>query len=104
LVCATIVNHLKVVILPVVLYVSENWSPILWDGQRLRVFENRVMRRIMREEKCIQSFGRKMGRKGPLGRLRQRWADNIKMNFKEIDCRMCTVFIWLWIVSCGRLL
>jgi hypothetical protein len=34
------------VILPVVLYRCETWSLILRDEHRLRVFENRVLRRI----------------------------------------------------------
>jgi hypothetical protein len=33
-------------ILPVVLYGCETWSLIIRDGHRLRVFENRVLRRI----------------------------------------------------------
>jgi hypothetical protein len=34
------------IILPVVLYVSVTWSLTLRDERRLRVFENRVLRRI----------------------------------------------------------
>jgi hypothetical protein len=40
----------KTVILPVVLYGCETWSVTLREEHRLRVFENRVLRRI---------FGRK---------------------------------------------
>jgi hypothetical protein len=36
----------KTLILPVVLYGCEIWSFILRDEYRLRVFENRVLRRI----------------------------------------------------------
>jgi hypothetical protein len=36
----------KTVILPVVLYGCETWSPTLREVHRLRVFENRVLRRI----------------------------------------------------------
>jgi hypothetical protein len=36
----------KTIILPVVLYGSETWSLILREEHRLRVFENRVLRRI----------------------------------------------------------
>jgi hypothetical protein len=36
----------KIVILPVVLYGCETWSLILREEHRLRVFENRVLRRI----------------------------------------------------------
>ena len=32
--------------LPVVLYGCETWSLTLWEEHRLRVFENRVLRRI----------------------------------------------------------
>jgi uncharacterized DUF497 family protein len=37
----------KTVLLPVVLYGCETWSLILRDVHRLRVFENRVLRRII---------------------------------------------------------
>jgi len=36
----------RTVILPVVLCGCETWSLTLWEGRRLRVFENRVLRRI----------------------------------------------------------
>jgi hypothetical protein len=36
----------KIIILPVVLYGCETWSLTLWGEHRLRVFENRVLRRI----------------------------------------------------------
>jgi hypothetical protein len=36
----------RTVILPVVLYGREAWSLILREAHRLRVFENRVLRRI----------------------------------------------------------
>jgi hypothetical protein len=36
----------KTIILPVVLYACETWSPTLREEHRLRVFENRVLRRI----------------------------------------------------------
>jgi hypothetical protein len=36
----------KTIILPVVLYGCEIWSPTLREEPRLRVFENRVLRRI----------------------------------------------------------
>jgi hypothetical protein len=36
----------KTVILPVVLYGCETWSLTLGEEHRLRVFENRVLRRI----------------------------------------------------------
>jgi len=34
------------IILPVVLYGCETWSLTLWEERRLRVFENRVLRRV----------------------------------------------------------
>jgi hypothetical protein len=37
----------KTIILPVVLYGCESWSLILREENRLRVFENRVLRRIL---------------------------------------------------------
>jgi len=36
----------RTIILPVVLYGCETWSLTLREGRRLRVFENRVLRRI----------------------------------------------------------
>jgi hypothetical protein len=36
----------KTIILPVVLYVCETWSVTLREECRMRVFENRVLRRI----------------------------------------------------------
>jgi hypothetical protein len=40
------VKAYKTIILPVVLYGCETWSLTLWEEYRLRVFENRVLRRI----------------------------------------------------------
>ena len=36
----------RIIILPVVLYGCETWSLTLREGHRLRVFENRTLRRI----------------------------------------------------------
>jgi hypothetical protein len=36
----------KTIILPVVLYGCETWSQTLREEHRLRIFENRVLRRI----------------------------------------------------------
>jgi hypothetical protein len=41
----------KTIILPAVLYGSETWSLILREEHRLRVFENRVLRRIFGPKK-----------------------------------------------------
>jgi hypothetical protein len=43
---STKIRVYRTIILPVVLYGCETWSLILRDEQRLRVFENRVLRRI----------------------------------------------------------
>jgi hypothetical protein len=37
----------KNIILPVVLYACETWSLALREEQRLRVFENKMLRRII---------------------------------------------------------
>jgi hypothetical protein len=39
-------NNTKIIILPVVLYGCETWSLTLREEHRLRVFKNRVLRRI----------------------------------------------------------
>jgi hypothetical protein len=41
-----IITIYKTLILPVVLYGRETWSLTLREEHRLRVFENRVLRRI----------------------------------------------------------
>jgi hypothetical protein len=41
----------KTIILPVVLYGCETWSLTLREEHRLRVFENRVLRRIFGSKK-----------------------------------------------------
>jgi hypothetical protein len=56
LVFSSAVKNLKIVIyktiiLPVVLYGCESWSLTLRDEYRLRVFENRVLRRIIGPKK-----------------------------------------------------
>jgi hypothetical protein len=43
---ATVQSRTVTIILPVVLCRCESWSPILREEHRLRVFENRVLRRI----------------------------------------------------------
>jgi hypothetical protein len=49
-------NNLKIkiyrtIILPVVLYGCETWSLTLREGRRLRVFENRVLRKVFRPKR-----------------------------------------------------
>jgi hypothetical protein len=68
----------KSIILPVVLYGLETWSLTLRKEHRLKVFEIRVVRRI------YWLVVGKPGRKGPLGRPRRRWVDNIEMDLVEI--------------------
>jgi hypothetical protein len=41
----------KTIILPVVVYGCETWSLTLWEEYRVKVFENRVLRRIFGEMK-----------------------------------------------------
>jgi len=38
------------------------------------------------EKSRIQGFSGKPERKGPLGRPRHRWVDNIKMDLQEVGC------------------
>jgi hypothetical protein len=55
------VNIYKTVILPVVLYGCETWSLTLREEHRMRVFENRVLRRIFgpkREEDGLWRYMR----------------------------------------------
>jgi hypothetical protein len=120
----------KTVILTVVIYGCETWPLTLKEEHRLRVFENRVLRRIfgpkreedgswrklhsdelhslysspnivrvnksrrmrwaghvarMREGRGVYMVlvGRPEGKR-PLGRLRRRWEDNIKMDLRKI--------------------
>jgi len=40
------INIYRTIIFPVVLYGCENWSLILREERRLRLFENRVLRRL----------------------------------------------------------
>ena len=123
----------RTIILPVVLYGCETWSLTLSEARRLRMFENRALRRIFgpkRDEvkgewkilhneerndlyyspnivRVIKSrrmrwtghvarmgerrgvyrvlVGKPKGRR-PLGRLRCRWEDNIKMDLQEVGC------------------
>jgi hypothetical protein len=50
----------KTVILPVVLYGCETWSLTLRDEHRLRVFENRVLRRIFGPKRKEDGSWRKL--------------------------------------------
>jgi hypothetical protein len=50
----------KTVILPVVLYGYETWSLTLKEEHRLRVFENRVLRKIFGPKREDNGSGRKL--------------------------------------------
>jgi hypothetical protein len=53
----------RTIILPVVLYGCETWSVILREERRLRVFENRVLRRVFgpkRDEVTVRIFVEKV--------------------------------------------
>jgi hypothetical protein len=41
----------RTIILPLVLYGFEIWSLTLWDKRRLRVFENRMLRRVFKPKR-----------------------------------------------------
>jgi hypothetical protein len=41
----------KTIILPVVLYGCEAWSLTIWEESRLRLFGNRILRRIFGSKK-----------------------------------------------------
>jgi hypothetical protein len=75
----------KTVILPAVLYGYETWSLTLGEEHRLRIFENRVLRRVRGEGRGIYKVcvGRPEGNR-PLGRSRRRWKDNIKLDLLGI--------------------
>jgi hypothetical protein len=49
---------------------------------RLRVFENRVLRRVRRG--AYRALVEKLERRRPLERPRHRWEDNIKMDLREV--------------------
>jgi hypothetical protein len=121
----------KTIILPVVLYGCDTWSLTVRNEHRLRVFENRVLRRMfgpkrdemtgewrklhneelpdlysspsiiriiktrrMRLAGHVARMGEKRNAyrllagkpegKGPLGRPRRRWVDNIRMDLGEV--------------------
>jgi hypothetical protein len=46
----------RTIILPVVLYGYETWSLILREERRLRVFENRVLRRIFGPKESGETY------------------------------------------------
>jgi hypothetical protein len=50
----------KIVILPFVLYGCETWTLTLWEEHRLRVFENRVLRKIFGPKREEEGSWRKL--------------------------------------------
>jgi hypothetical protein len=92
----------KTIILPLVLYGCETWSLTLREEHRLRVFENRVLRRIFgpKTDEIIGDW-RKLRNKefhnlysSPdmirmLKSIRMRWARNVTRMGRT---GMCTVF------------
>jgi hypothetical protein len=80
-----------------VLYGYETWPLTLREEHKLRVFENRVLRRIFglkrdevtggwREPNSYRILVGKPEGKRPLGRPRREWVGNIKMDVREIGC------------------
>jgi len=44
------------------------------------------MKHVWGDEKLVQLFFGETREKRPLGRSRQRWDDNIKMDLQEVGC------------------
>ena len=80
------------------LYFSPNIVRVI-KSRRMR-WEGHVVR--MRERRGIHTvlLGKPEG-KGPLGRPRRRWEDNIKMDLQEVGCRGMTGSMWLKIGTGG---
>ena len=55
-----------------------------------------------RNKRCIQVFGGETEGKGPLGRSRHRWVDNIKMDLQEVVWGAWNELMWLRIGTGGR--
>jgi hypothetical protein len=54
-------------------------------------------------QECIQGFGKKI-KKRLLGKPGHIWANNIKIDLREILLRILTTLIWLRIETSGRFL
>jgi hypothetical protein len=80
----------KTIILPVVLYACETWSLTLREEHRLRLFENRVLRRIFGSKRDEVTGERRKLQKGELHNFyslpdiirqlksrRMRWAGHV---------------------------
>jgi hypothetical protein len=126
-------KHLEFIIIIIFMYGCETWSLTLREERRLRVYENRVLRRIFgtKRDEVTEEWRKlhneelnnlycspsiilviksgimrwaghvvRMGgsrnvyrilvgkpeEKRPLGRLRLRWEDNIKIDLQEVCC------------------
>ena len=55
-----IIMILTIIILPVVLYGCETWSLTLREDSRLRVFENRILRRIFGPKRDVNGEWRRL--------------------------------------------
>jgi hypothetical protein len=92
----------KTVILPVVLYGCETWSLTLREDNRLRVFGNRVLRRIFGPKRFEVTGGRRKRHKEQLRNLysspsivrmiksrRMRWTGHVtRVGKKRNTCRL----------------
>ena len=66
-----------------------------WAGHVARMGDKRGAYRVLME---------KPEEKGPLGRPRYRWEDDIKMDIQELGCGAWTGLIWLGMGTGGKLL
>ena len=64
-----------------------------WVGHVVRIGDRRGVYRFL--------MGKPEG-KGPLGRPRRRWEDNIKMDLQEVGYGVWTGLIWLRVGIGGR--
>jgi hypothetical protein len=98
----------KTIILPVVLYECETWSLILREEHRLRVFGNRVQRRIFGPNKdevigCWRKLHNEEGWVGHVGRMGARgmhveyWLETQKdrTNCEDQDVGWWTISKWI---------
>jgi hypothetical protein len=64
----------------------------------------RACRTYKGEERCMQGLGGKPEGRRPIGRLRNRWGDSIKMDLQEVEWGVWNGLMWLRIGVCSRLL
>ena len=75
----------KTIVLPVLLYVCETWSLTLREESRLRVFENKILRRI---------FGPKRGANGEWERLHNEEHHSLYRSGNIVRVIKSTRFRW----------